>query len=201
MSDGFGICGHKNHYNSAVKVENWVEDSFGADLARNPSNNPTVYTTDTREKIIDPKDMVNNAGGEDLHLMDRNEIMQQNKGLPSHMLFEHLGAPGADRFMSINNMTFTAGVGSGGVKVEKLLQEKPTKETMAVLDIKPKTNKMVKKSKNDARIDGLVNSFQTEQQAGAKRVTNPGFKVRGADAKPPFPDFRKQRLQISSSSS
>ena len=116
----------------------------------------------------------------------------ENKGLPSHMLFEHLGAPGADRFMSINNMTFTAGKGSGGVKVEKLLQEKPTEETRAALDIKPRTEKMVKKSKGDARTDALINSFQTTTQAGAKRVSAGQYDVRGVDERPAFPDFRKR---------
>ena len=171
---------------------------IGQDLARNPPHHPTVYTTDVREKLIDPKDMVDNAGGADLNLMGRAEIMQQNKGLPSHMLFEHLGAPGADRFMSINNMTFTAGEGSGGIKVEKLLQEKPTEETKAALSIKPKTTKMVSKAKCDARDDARINSFQTESQAGSKRVSSGAYDVRGSDDRPSFPDFRRKRLSISS---
>jgi hypothetical protein len=36
------------------------------DLAMNPPNNPTLYTTETREKIIPPADMPYNAGGEHL---------------------------------------------------------------------------------------------------------------------------------------
>mmetsp|Transcript_28763 Transcript_28763/g.33951 ORF Transcript_28763/g.33951 Transcript_28763/m.33951 type:complete len:167 (-) Transcript_28763:98-598(-) len=30
---GYGICGHKNVYNSSVKEGNWIEDKFGVDLA------------------------------------------------------------------------------------------------------------------------------------------------------------------------
>ena len=49
MSDGYGICGHKNTYNSRVKNGKWVEDLIGMDLARNPRPNTTVYTTEQRE--------------------------------------------------------------------------------------------------------------------------------------------------------
>lgn len=58
-------------------------------------------------------------------MLTMDEIKVKNKGgLPSHMLFEHMGAPGSDRFMSVNAMTFTAGVGSGGIRCEDLLGEK-----------------------------------------------------------------------------
>ncbi|GMI51111.1 hypothetical protein ScalyP_jg10081 [Parmales sp. scaly parma] len=197
MSGGFGICGHKNHYTSKVKVENWVEDHFGEDLANNPANlYPMEYKTDTTEKLIDPKFMVDNAGGDKLNLMGRDEIMQNSMGLPSHMLFEHLGAPGTDRYMSINNMTFTAGKGSGGIKVEKLLQEKPSDETRKALDIKPKREKMTQKSKSDARTDNLINGYQTNSQASNKRVTAVTFAVRAPEEMPVMLDFRRRKIAI-----
>ena len=68
------------------------------DLARNPPNRETLYTTEQREKMIPPSEMPNNAGGEDLNMLSMDEIKVKNKGgLPSHLLFEHMGAPGADR--------------------------------------------------------------------------------------------------------
>jgi len=98
MSSGFGICGHKNTYSSKVKNGKWVEDLIGMDLAKNPPNHGTLYTTETREKIIHPDDMPYNGGGEGIKFESAFEIQVKNKsGLPSHMLFEHLGAPGSDR--------------------------------------------------------------------------------------------------------
>ncbi|GMH52404.1 hypothetical protein TL16_g01222 [Triparma laevis f. inornata] len=171
MSQGFGICGHKNAYSSGVKEGKWVEDLVGMDLAQNPPNHPTLYTTEQREKIIPPADMENRAGGEDLNMLTMDEIKVKNKGgLPSHMLFEHMGAPGSDRFMSVNAMTFTAGVGSGGIRCEDLLGEKPSDEAKEALKIKPVKKKMINKSKGDARLDGLINSFETTSAGMAARA-------------------------------
>ena len=75
-----------------------MEDLIGMDLARNPPNHETLYTTEQREKMIPPSEMENNAGGEDLQMLTMDEIKVKNKGgLPSHILFEHMGAPGSDR--------------------------------------------------------------------------------------------------------
>ena len=199
MSDGFGITGHKNTYNSKVKNGKWVEDMIGMDLAKNPPNHPTLYTTETREKIIPPADMPYNAGGEHLKFETAFQIQVKNKsGLPADMLFSHLGAPGADRFMSVNNMTFTNGKGSGGIRVEKLLQEKPDAEAMAALDIKPKVEKMVNKAKKDARAEGEVNSFSTTAGAGNTRA---GRAVAGGgreddEEECPFPKWGRRPLSI-----
>ena len=49
----------QNSYSSGVKEGKWVEDLVGMDLARNPPNHPTLYTTEQREKMIHPRDMEN----------------------------------------------------------------------------------------------------------------------------------------------
>ena len=112
------------------------------------------------------------------------------------MLFGHLGAPGTDRFMSVNNMTFTNGVGSGGIRVEKLLQEKPDAETMAALDIKPKTQKMVNKSKADGRQQALVSSYGTTSGTAGGRAMKGEYKVRAEEEAPPFPVWGRRELSI-----
>ena len=153
------------------------------------------------------------AGGEDLNMLSMDEIKVKNKGgLPSHMLFEHMGAPGADRFMSVNAMTFTAGegknapipgfvilrplssllysnslffvvfassTGSGGIRCEDLLSEKPSDDAKEALKIKPVKKKMILKSKGDARLDGLINSFETTSAGMAARAN-----VRKANVNP-----------------
>jgi hypothetical protein len=195
--DGFGICGHKNTYNSKVKNGHWVEDMIGKDLAGMQRTNQTEYTTETREKIIDPRDMPYNAGGQHIHMLSAADIKTKNKnGLPANMLFEHLGAPGADRFMSINCMTYTSGKGTGGLRVEDLLQEKPSAEAREALKIKPLTEMMVEKSKADARSNALISSFMTESKAGSQRAEKIEFKVRAPEKEPFVPSFARKKITI-----
>lgn len=73
--------------------------------------------------MIDPREMVNNAGGQGVQMLNSTDIKVKMVGLPSHMLFEHMGAPASDRFMSVNAMTFTAGRGTGGIRCEDLLSK------------------------------------------------------------------------------
>ena len=171
------------------------------ELAKNPTRttkNKTTYTTETREKIIHPKDMIDNAGGRHISMLTASQIKSKNKnGLPADMLFSHLGAPGSDRFMSVNAMTFTNGVGSGGLRAEDLLQEKLGPEAKAALDIIPRSVKMREKSKSDSRTDALVSSFTTNSNAGSSRAFKGEFKIRTKFEEPPtMPDFRRRKIQI-----
>ena len=101
--------------------------------------------------------------------------------------------------MSVNAMTFTAGQGSGGIRCEDLLSERPSKEAKAALKIKPITKKMVTKSKIDARSDGLLNSFQTTSMASGSRANKVGFKVRMPEEHPAFPNFSRRKVNIGTS--
>jgi len=100
------------------------------------------------------------------------------------------------RFMSVNNMTFTNGAGAGGMRVERLLQEKPDAEAMAALDIKPKKEKMINKSKFDAKEQGKISSFSTTSRAGDTRAGKMDFKVRAEEEAPPFPQWGRRSLSI-----
>ena len=200
MSDGYGICGHKNSYSSGVKNA-WVEDFIGMELANNQSRttkNQMTYTTETREKIIHPNLMKDNAGGKDITMLTAQQIKSKNKnGLPADMLFSHLGAPGSDRFMSVNAMTFTNGVGSGGIRAEDLLQEKLGPEAKAALDITPVSVKMREKAKQDARKESLISSYTTNSNASSSRAYTGDFKIRTKEeVAPKMPDFRRRKIQI-----
>ena len=171
------------------------------ELAQNPQRsqkNQMTYTTETREKIIHPNLMKDNAGGRHIKMLTALQIKSKNKnGLPADMLFSHLGAPGSDRFMSVNAMTFTNGVGSGGIRAEDLLQEKLGPEAKAALDITPISVKMREKSKNDARTDALVSSFTTNSNAGSSRAYKGEFSIRTKEeTAPKMPDFRRRKIQI-----
>ena len=117
-------------------------------------------------------------------------------GLPAHMLFEHLGAPGADRFMSVNAMTFTGGTGTGGIRCEDLLSEHPSDEAKKHLKIKPRVTKMTNKAKYDARQNALISSFKTTSGASGNRASKAEFKVRASESRPPMPMFGKTKLVI-----
>ena len=196
MSSGFGICGHKNSYSSSVKNGKWVEDLIGLDLARNPPRHPTTYTTETRDKIIDPADMAWNAGGLGIKMLNASEIKFKNKsGLPAHMLFEHLGAPGGDRFLSTSHMCFTGGTSTGLYRAEELLSHHPPS---ALLDVVPATALTVRKDKERGREDSKVDCYTTTQRGKEGRVPDIAFRIRGGEnfTDKDIPKFNRRQLQI-----
>ncbi len=196
MSSGFGICGHKNQYSSAVKNGKWVEDLIGMDLARNPPKPQTPYTTETREKMIDPKDMPNNAGGGSLKMLTASEIKHKNKnGLPADLLFAHLGAPGPDRFTSVSHLCYTGGKTTGLYRAEELLSMHPPKVLQEVV---PVTTLMVRKSKLIAAEEDKVGSYTTTQAGKEGRVQEVPFKIRGGEnfSDKDIPNFKRRPLAI-----
>ena len=70
---------YQNAYNFKVKNGKWVEDLIGMDLAKNPPNHPTLYTTEQREKLIPPSEMIDRSGGEDVKMLSMEEITFKNK--------------------------------------------------------------------------------------------------------------------------
>lgn len=62
---GFGICGHRNSYNSGVRHGNWVEDLIGQDLHDMGGDRGRVteanYRTEGGDSFIHPGDMPNKA--------------------------------------------------------------------------------------------------------------------------------------------
>ena len=60
---GFGICGHRNAYQSRVRHGNWVEDLIGIDLHAQGFERGKVtgddYMTTSAGSYIHPADMVN----------------------------------------------------------------------------------------------------------------------------------------------
>lgn len=88
-NQGHGICGAKNIYSSSVRVDNWVEDNIGMQLASHPREPETLYRTNTMMSYIPPAEMP------ELPPMPANmpstlELKTKNKdGMPYSLLFEH----------------------------------------------------------------------------------------------------------------
>jgi hypothetical protein len=88
-NQGHGICGSKNVYSSSVRIDNWVEDNIGMQLAANPREPETFYKTNTMMSYVSPSEMP------ELPPMPSNmpstlELKTKNKdGMPYSLLFEH----------------------------------------------------------------------------------------------------------------
>jgi hypothetical protein len=88
-NQGHGICGAKNIYSCKVHVDNWIEDTVGMDLSKNPRTGDTLYRTLTAETFCPPSDRP------DLPPLPANmpstlELKTKNKeGMPYSLLFDH----------------------------------------------------------------------------------------------------------------
>jgi hypothetical protein len=76
------------------------------------------------------------------------------------------------------------------------LCEKPDAEAQAVLDIKPKREKMVNKSKSDARSEKQIRSYATTSNNASTRAGKMEFKVQEVEEEPPFPQWGRRPLSI-----
>ncbi|DBA00116.1 TPA: hypothetical protein N0F65_000407 [Lagenidium giganteum] len=87
MNTGYGICGHKNSFNSGVKIGNYVEDRIGGDLARTSRPRALSGATEVNANFVDPKDMPDKcAHAPKENLVDRTLL---RAGLPYNLIFEH----------------------------------------------------------------------------------------------------------------
>jgi len=89
MSQGFGICGHKNNFSTKILNGNWVEDRIGMRLATSrPEPNWDGLTTDTRENFINPA-LMGDKQTRDCPPIDNVAIEAGRKGLSADTLFGH----------------------------------------------------------------------------------------------------------------
>ena len=88
-NQGYGICGSKNIYSTKVRVDNWVEDNIGMDLAHTNRPQYKLYQTVTSETHIHPKDMPP-PKNLPVNMPSVLELKTKNKeGMSYEMLFEH----------------------------------------------------------------------------------------------------------------
>ena len=121
MSQGFGICGHKNNFSTKILNGNWVEDRIGMRLAETrPEVTREGITTDTRENFIDPKYM-SDRQTRDCPPINNVAIESARRGLSSDTLFGHGksatngGMDDTSRFCSIEQAMMGTQGSSGAV--------------------------------------------------------------------------------------
>ena len=89
---GFGICGHRNSYNSGVRHGNWVEDLIGTDLHAQGFERGKVtseqYATTASASYIHPAAMPNKCdkGAPNTEL---GPLADSRVGLSYDMMFQH----------------------------------------------------------------------------------------------------------------
>lgn len=89
MSGGFGICGHRNSYNSGVRNGNWVEDLIGNELANVPARGQGLvnYTSENHQSFIHPTQMPDKAS-RGAPSIEKDPITKVEP-LPYDMMFKH----------------------------------------------------------------------------------------------------------------
>eukprot|EP00937_MAST-01D_sp_MAST-1D-sp2_P000243 g243.t1 len=88
MSQGFGICGHKNNFSTKILCGNWVEDRIGAQLVQDRPEPRDQLTTDTRANFIAPAEM---GDKQTANCPELNEVEAEatRQGLSYDVMFGH----------------------------------------------------------------------------------------------------------------
>lgn len=102
---GYGIAGHRNSFATGVRVGNWVEDRFGAELAQSRREAPATYGTEARQAYARPAVEAEAAAAA---AAAEAAAMLTREGLPRHVLFGHglhyldPAAKGEDPYVTVN---------------------------------------------------------------------------------------------------
>ena len=153
---GFGICGHRNAYQSRVRHGNWVEDLIGIDLHAQGFERGKVtgddYMTTSAGSYIHPADMVNK---QDQGLAP--PTMPDPNGLSYEMMFKH---------------------GKGFAARD---DEPPPHAALGPISMKIgsecSNSKMIEREKELARAKRQLQQRTSEATANNKGVGEPSFKV------------------------
>ena len=94
-SSGFGICGHRNSFSTGVRCGNWIEDTFGKDLAAKHRTKGTFSYSNTQSEA-------QAHFSENFSTVDRSTLVAGSQydqrakltGLPLQLLMGHDGAEG-----------------------------------------------------------------------------------------------------------
>lgn len=81
MSGGFGVAGHKNAFSTGVRCGNWVEDTFGQELAQQQSDRPGEYVSEAKAHF--------SRRNADVSRAEIAAVHPSRDGLPRHLLFGH----------------------------------------------------------------------------------------------------------------
>ena len=133
-TEGFGIAGHRNTYNTGVRCGNWVEDKIGMDMVRSGHGNPSEFVSEAQANFIQPRKMDDKA----VRMCPPVSHTDASNGLPAHLLFAHGLAPHdpeAGEGARLSSMT-QALFGETKVSSAEVLADHPSKRTLEALESK-----------------------------------------------------------------
>ncbi|KAG9401473.1 hypothetical protein AC1031_009335 [Aphanomyces cochlioides] len=87
-SAGYGISGHKNSFNSNVKLGNYVEDQYGAKLAKESVSRKMDTKSEVQERFSDPR-TIHTSETVPPSPQEETQAYVQRSGLPYQLLFPH----------------------------------------------------------------------------------------------------------------
>lgn len=89
QNQGYGICGAKNIYSSKSKLDNYVEDLIGQDLAKQDRGGRGIYETNTMRSYVHPSKQPL-PPAMPVSMPTTQELKAKNKdGMSYSLLFEH----------------------------------------------------------------------------------------------------------------
>lgn len=96
-SSGFGICGHRNSFSTGVRCGNWIEDTFGKDLASKKRAEGTFsYANSKSESQNHFSNNFSTVNRAELVAGSQYDQRAKMTGLPLDLLMGHDGADGPD---------------------------------------------------------------------------------------------------------
>ena len=109
-NQGYGICGAKNIYSSRVKLDNWVEDEFGATVASSVRPKVTYFKTVQMESHCHPSQWPE-PNKLPANMPTTLELITKNKeGMPYSLLFGSQNIPLDERFKTVGKKALEDGI-------------------------------------------------------------------------------------------
>ncbi|RLO11330.1 hypothetical protein DYB28_013251, partial [Aphanomyces astaci] len=164
---GYGISGHKNSFNTGVKIGNYVEDQYGAKLAQESVACAMNGISEMRAKFVDPQTQQSRetvAPSTD----DLTESYVRQNGLSYNLLFPH--GPEGKEGKSIDWCTTNQLLHGPAHVQSRSVFENGSSIGLAHIDARNRNDKAVELQKKLAREKRLQQSYMSTTQASSALV-------------------------------
>ncbi|ETW00200.1 hypothetical protein H310_07597 [Aphanomyces invadans] len=169
-STGYGISGHKNAFNSGVKIGNYVEDQYGAKLARESVVCRMHGTSEMRANYVDPQTQQSSETVPP-SVQEQTQSYVQQAGLSYTLLFPHgpAGKEGKSTEWCTTNQLLH---GPSHVQSRSVF-ESGSEIGTAHIDTRHRSEKTIELHKKLAREKRLQQSYVSTMQASSALVRKP----------------------------
>ncbi|OQR89315.1 hypothetical protein ACHHYP_20261 [Achlya hypogyna] len=165
-STGYGISGHKNSFSSRVKVGNFVEDQFGAQLAKASVEWPQHGRSEVQDAFSDPRCKPPPEDKRSAHHATEAYVAQS--GLAYTTLFPH-GPPGKEGDSTDWCTTNQLLHGTTRIPSHKVFENGSNIGPQSI-DMSTKHAKAIELQKKLAREKRMEQSYATAAQASSALV-------------------------------